>query len=162
MWSVKRETTIKPGEVNVICSCWGSRRSLRIHYTRGWSATTRINFQMPASLIATYLMPRTTHPRIGEMDPRTSTANLAFGEASTSTWEWGNPIDKAPQTNPDSWPRSEPALELHSRAMSSVGLTSPFQRSQHRKQFWRKAVNNKKEWLTPAMVAERFKLLWQT
>ena len=46
---------------------------------------------------------------------------------------------KAPQTNPDSHPRSEPALELHSRAASSVGITSPFQRSQHRKQFRRKA-----------------------
>ena len=36
-------------------------------------------------------------------------------------------------------PRSELALELHSRAASSVGGTSPFPRSQHRKQFWRKA-----------------------
>ena len=50
-----------------------------------------------------------------------------------------NPIDEAPQTNPDTWPRSEPTLELHSRAASSVGITSPFQRSQHRKQFQRKA-----------------------
>ena len=60
---------------------------------------------------------------------------LAFGEALNSTWEWGNPSDKAPQTNPDSQPRSEPAPELYSRAASSVGVTSPFQRSQHRKQF---------------------------
>ena len=45
----------------------------------------------------------------------------------------------APQTNLDSQPRSVPALELHSRAASSVGITSPFQRSQHRKQFRRKA-----------------------
>ena len=29
----------------------------------------------------------------------------------------------APQTNPDSRPRSEPALDLLSRAMSSVGIT---------------------------------------
>ena len=34
--------------------------------------------------------------------------------------------------------RSEPTLELYSRAASSVGITSPFQRSQHRKQFWRR------------------------
>ena len=53
----------------------------------------------------------------------------------------GNPIDKAPQTNPDTCPRSEPALELHSKATSSVGITSPFQRSQHRKQFKTKADN---------------------
>ena len=39
--------------------------------------------------------------------------------------------------------RSEPALELHSRATSSVGITSPFQRSQHRKQFRRKADKKK-------------------
>ena len=43
-------------------------------------------------------------------------------------WEWGNTIDKAPKTNPDTRPRSEPTLELHSRAASSVGITSPFQR----------------------------------
>ena len=36
------------------------------------------------------------------------------------------------------WPRSEPALELHSRAVSSVGITSSLQQSQHRKQFQRK------------------------
>ena len=48
---------------------------------------------------------------------------LAFGEALNSTWEWGKPIDKAPQTNPDSWPRSAPALELHSRAASSVSFS---------------------------------------
>ena len=42
-------------------------------------------------------------------------------------------------------PRSEPALELHSRAASSVGFTSLFQRSQHRKQFRRKADNKKKK-----------------
>ena len=36
---------------------------------------------------------------------------------------------KALQTNPNTQPRSEPALELHSRAASSVGITSPFQRS---------------------------------
>ena len=36
------------------------------------------------------------------------------------------------------WFSSEPALEPHSRAASSVGVTSPFQRSQHRKQFQRK------------------------
>ena len=35
----------------------------------------------------------------------------------------------------------ELALELHSRAASSVGVTSPFQWSQHRTQFWRKADN---------------------
>ena len=46
--------------------------------------------------------------------------------------------------NPDSWPRSVPALELHSRAASRVGVTSPFQQSQHREQFRRKA--NKKNW----------------
>ena len=33
--------------------------------------------------------------------------------------------------------------ELHSRAASSVGITSPFQRSQKSKQFWRKADNKK-------------------
>ena len=43
----------------------------------------------------------------------------------------------APQTNPDSQQRSKPALELHSRATSSLGITSPFQQSQHRKQFWK-------------------------
>ena len=32
-----------------------------------------------------------------------------------------------------------PTLELHSRAGSIVGVTSPFQWSRHRKQFWRKA-----------------------
>ena len=41
-------------------------------------------------------------------------------------------------------PKSEPALELHSRAASSVGVTSLFQQSQHRKQFQRKADNSKK------------------
>ena len=50
---------------------------------------------------------------------------------------------EAPQTNPDSRPRSVPALELHSRAASSVGITSPFQQSQQRKQFRRKADNEK-------------------
>ena len=53
--------------------------------------------------------------------------------------EWGNPVDKATQINPDSWPRSAPTLKIHSRAASSVGVTSPFQRSQHMKQFRRKA-----------------------
>ena len=47
----------------------------------------------------------------------------------------------APQTNPDSRPRSEPTLKLHSRATSSEGITSP---SQHRKQFLRKADKKKK------------------
>ena len=37
--------------------------------------------------------------------------------------------DIAPQTNPDSLPRSKPALEQHSRAASSVGVMSPFQQS---------------------------------
>ena len=37
---------------------------------------------------------------------------------------------------------TRPTLELHSRAASSVGITSPLQRSQHRKQFLRKAENN--------------------
>ena len=50
-----------------------------------------------------------------------------------------NPIDNAPQTNQDSRPRSDPTLELHSKAASSVGITSTFQRSKHKKQFWRKA-----------------------
>ena len=68
---------------------------------------------------------------------------LTFGETLNSTWEWGNPIDKAPQTNPDSRHRSEPALELNSRAASSVGITSPFQQSQHREQFRRKADKKK-------------------
>ena len=31
---------------------------------------------------------------------------LAFREALSSTWELGNPIDKAPQTNLDTQPRS--------------------------------------------------------
>ena len=56
-------------------------------------------------------------------------------------------LDKSPQTNPDSQPRSAPALELLSSAESSVGVTSPFQRSQHREQYRRKAdkkINNKK------------------
>ena len=48
-----------------------------------------------------------------------------------------------PQTNPDSQPRSEPALELQSRAASKVGDTSPFQWSQYRKQFLRKADHKK-------------------
>ena len=52
-------------------------------------------------------------------------------------------INKAPQTNPDSRLRSAPALELHSTAESSVGITSPFQRSRHRKQFRRKADKKK-------------------
>ena len=59
------------------------------------------------------------------------------------SWEWGNPIDKASQTNPDSQPRSESTLEIYSRAASSVGITSPFQWSQHRKQFSRKAAHKK-------------------
>ena len=46
-----------------------------------------------------------------------------------------------PQTNPDTQPRSEPALELHSRAASSVGITSLLQRSQHKKQF-RRIIKN--------------------
>ena len=44
-------------------------------------------------------------------------------------------VYKVPKTNPDSQPRSEPVLELHCRAASSVGVMSPFQRSQNRKQF---------------------------
>ena len=36
-------------------------------------------------------------------------------------------------------PDQNQTLELHSRAEPSVGVMSPFQRSQHRKQFWRKA-----------------------
>ena len=56
-----------------------------------------------------------------------------------------NPIDKAPQTNPALQPRSEPALELHSKAASNVDITSPLQWSQHRKQFMRrKAEKNDK------------------
>ena len=50
-------------------------------------------------------------------------------------------MNKAPQTNLDTQPRTEPALELHSRAASSVGVTSPFQQSEHRKQFWRRVDN---------------------
>ena len=50
---------------------------------------------------------------------------------------------KAPQTNPDSQYRSAPALELHSRAASSVSVMSPFQQFQHRKQFRRKADQKK-------------------
>ena len=64
-----------------------------------------------------------------------------------STWEWGNPIDKAPQTNPDSRPRSAPALDLLSRAASNVGVMLPLQRSQHRKQF-RRRVEHKKNCAT--------------
>ena len=60
-------------------------------------------------------------------------------KASASTWERRNPIVKALQPNPDSQPRSEPALKLHSRAASSVGVMSPLQWSQHRKQFQRRA-----------------------
>ena len=56
-------TSIKLGEVNVNCSCWESCRSLKIHHTRGWSTTTRISFQMPTSLVATYLMPWTNSSR---------------------------------------------------------------------------------------------------
>ena len=48
-------------------------------------------------------------------------------------------------TNLDSSPRSEPALELNSRAASIVGCMSPFPWSQHRKQFWRRADNSKKK-----------------
>ena len=48
-------------------------------------------------------------------------------------------VNRAPQTNLATQPRSEPALELHSRAASSVGVKSPFQQSHHRKQFRRKA-----------------------
>ena len=46
---------------------------------------------------------------------------------------------KAPQTNLDTRPRSQPTLELHSMATSSVGIMSPFQWSQYKKQFRRKA-----------------------
>ena len=60
---------------------------------------------------------------------------LGSGKVPQSTF------GKAPQTNPDSWPRSELALELHSR--SSVGVTSHLQRSRHRKQFRRKADKKK-------------------
>ena len=42
-------------------------------------------------------------------------------------------------TNPDTLSWSEPALDLHSRATSSVGVTSPFQQSQHRKKFRKRA-----------------------
>ena len=49
----------------------------------------------------------------------------------------------APQTNPDSQRRTAPTLELLSSAVSSVDVTSPIQRSQHRKQFWRR-VDHKK------------------
>ena len=83
------------------------------------------------------------------MDLHTTPPSLAFGEALSSTWEWGNPIDNAPQTNPDSWPRSEPAPELHSRAASSIGIKSPFQQSQHRKQFWRRVDHKKTVSLSP-------------
>ena len=74
---------------------------------------------------------------------------------SMNNWEWGNPIDKALQTNPDSRPRSEPALELHRRAVSSVGITSQFQQSQNRKQF-RKRADHKKLW--PRLLKQDFSL----
>ena len=50
-----------------------------------------------------------------------------------------------PQTDPDSQPRLVPAQELHSRAGSRVGITSLFQRSQHRKQCRRKADKKNKK-----------------
>ena len=54
--------------------------------------------------------------------------------------------------NPDSRPRSEPTLELNSRAASSVGIMSPFQRSQHRKQFRRKADKKTQKTCTKVFV----------
>ena len=72
------------------------------------------SFQMPTLLVANISDALDKLIRNWWDGPSHSTDYFAFGEASTSTWEWGNPIDKAPQTNPDSWPRSEPALELHS------------------------------------------------
>ena len=81
-------------------------------------------------------------------------------------WAWRH---LSPQTNPDSWPRSALTLELLSRAASSVGVTSPFQRSQHRKQFWRR-VDHKKvlTWFhillnflsNSSFLADFFHLLW--
>ena len=59
-------------------------------------------------------------------------------------WYW----IKAPQTNLDSQPKSEPALELLSRALSSVGVIVPFQQSQHREQSWRRADRKKKHYVT--------------
>ena len=51
--------------------------------------------------------------------------NLNFHIIFTCTWCPGVMKDNS-STNPDSSPRSEPALELHSRAATSVGGTSPF------------------------------------
>ena len=65
--------------------------------------------------------------------------------------------DIAPQTNLDSLPKSKPALELHSRAVSSVGIKSPFQRSQHRKQFQREA--DKKIYMEYEKCSEFFEFL---
>ena len=48
-------------------------------------------------------------------------------------------------TSEPNYPRSAPTLELHSRTVSNVSVTSPFQRSQHRKQFWRKVNHKKRE-----------------
>ena len=66
---------------------------------------------------------------------------LAFGEALSSMRK---PNWKCSPNQ--SGPRTEPSLELHSRAASSVGVKSPFQQSQHRKQFRRKAD---KKWTHP-------------
>ena len=73
--------------------------------------------------------------KVNDID--TSTVCLTW---SKSRW------NKALQPNLDSPPRSEPTLELHSRAMSSVGINSLFQWSQHRTQFWRKAEKNNSEY----------------
>ena len=52
----------------------------------------------------------------------------------------------------------EPALELHSRAASSVAITSPFLRSQHRKQFQKRA-DHKKEPVTRVVWFLKFSTL---
>ena len=61
-------------------------------------------------------------------------------------------MDKAPKTSPDSRPRLEPALDLHSRAASSVGIKSPFQRSQQRKQFGGGRIINKNKKLSHMLL----------
>ena len=58
----------------------------------------------------------------------------------------------------DSQPRSEPALKLHSRAASSVGITSPFQQSQHKRKLLQKINQKRQNWGTPQGVHQCFGL----
>ena len=90
-------TCIKPGEVNVI---WVAGRS---HWSRGFitpedgAPPSESAFRCLLSECNIYLTPQTNSSGNWRDGSSPSTAFSCLSEILRSTWEWGNPIDKAPQ-----------------------------------------------------------------